>query len=161
VTEQPLDPNEFSVVELGSHGGDDAAPPPRHVWRYVIAAGVLVVVGMVAGIVVFNNSAADTTRGARTATDAAREFVHALNAGDEKTAAGVSCDSYADGARAAARSGSQGVGYTLVAVRTVADGTATASITAALDVGGQQQTNSLSVNVFRTGRLWLVCGPAS
>ena len=172
---EPFDPHDpgqrLPLVELTRGGSDDdttddgtddttggAPDRPARLWWYVGATAVLAVVALVVGIVVFNSAASDPTRGTHTAREAAAQFARALNAGDGDSAAGISCDTFLDSARAEARSGEQGIRYRLASVRQASDDTATAVITARLTVAGQTQTDQIQISVFRSGGLWLVCG---
>jgi hypothetical protein len=167
VTTEEIEPDGDGLAIVDFAGRDDSGPDdrgprsPRRLWWYVGATATLAVVAMVVGIVVFNRSASDTRRGARTSPEAADQYVTAINAGDGRSAAGISCDAFADRARAAARSGKVGVTYSLDAIRATGSTTATAMITARLRVGGQQQARPADVRIVRTRGLWLMCGPAA
>lgn len=159
---EPLDPSEFSNVQFER----SADKPPRRSVRtrwVVVAAVVIVVVGMVVGIVVFNASAPDAARGAESAKAAATEFVAAVNAGNLTGAAAISCDPFADEARSAARSGKDpSIRYTLDSVRKDDKTSATAAIVEHLkfrDAPAQEVQSRISV--LRSSGRWLMCGRAS
>jgi hypothetical protein len=126
----------------------------------VVACGLLVVVGLTVGILVFNASAPDAPRGARTPALAARQFVAALNAGDRDGAAQVSCDRFGDAARAAARSGADpAISFTLVAVTARDKDNATASLVQLLRLSSSDaQRVPYRLALQRGAGLWLVCG---
>jgi hypothetical protein len=129
----------------------------------VVACGLLVVVGLTVGILVFNASAPDAPRGARSPALAARQFVAALNAGDGIRAARVSCDRFGDDARAAARSGADpGISFALVSVTTSDKDNATATLVQQLRLGASgSQRVPYRLALLRGAGLWLVCGRLS
>jgi hypothetical protein len=139
--------------------------PTRDTWwlrtRWVVVAfAVLVVVALTVGILVFNASAPDAPRGAKSATVAARQFVTALNAGNGVHAAAISCTDFADQAKADAKSGQDpDISYTLDAVRSGSKNDATALLTEHLKFsGGSTQRVPSTISLLRSGGLWLICG---
>ena len=152
--------DDWPVAHLGS-GHDDTAPHrPAHLRAIVITAGVIVVVGLVVGILVFNASAPSLGRGAESAATAASTFVAAVNAGDERAAAAIACDQFADPARAVARTGSDpGISFALGRVTTHSATTATVSVQERITLpGGHVHTQPLTLDIERSAGRWLVCG---
>jgi hypothetical protein len=142
--------------------------PRTHGWnlrtRWVVVAFVaLVVVGLTVGIIVFNASAPDAARGARTARIAAQQYVTAVNAGNRSGAAAISCGSFADDARAAAASGKDpGITFTLDLVTVLGKNQAIITVTEHLKFGGgTKQAETTRLLETRGAGLWLVCGRAS
>jgi hypothetical protein len=129
----------------------------------VVACGLLVVVGLTVGILVFNASAPDAPRGARTPALAARQFVAALNAGNGDGAAHISCDRFGDAARAAARSGADpAISFTLAGVTTLDKDNATATLVQQLRLSASDaQRVPYRLALLRGAGLWLVCGRLS
>jgi hypothetical protein len=125
----------------------------------VVACALLVVVGLTVGILVFNASAPDAPRGARTPALAARQFVAALNAGDGAGAARMACDRFGDAARAAARSGADpSISFTLVGVTTRDRDNATATLVQQLRLSASDtQRVPYRLALLRGAGLWLVC----
>lgn len=129
--------------------------------RWVVGAfAVLVVAGLTIGIVVFNSAAPDNPRGRVTPQETTRAFLTAINRGDEKAAARLSCDKFGADARSAARSGADpGISFSLVPPVTRSDTThATAQFAQRMKVGGSVQRTPYKILLHRasTGR-WLVC----
>lgn len=160
---EPLDPNELSFVQFAhSEDSEDTPQPTMRTWYFVVAATVVVVVGMVLGIIVFNSSTPDSARGAASAKAAADEFVAAVNAGNSKAAAAISCDTFADDARSAAQSGKDpSVRYTVDSVGNQDKTSATAVVTEHLTLPGSTQTKSYNISVLRSSGRWLMCGRTS
>lgn len=162
------DPADWPIAHLGrgddSDGdSDDSAPAgPTHLRAIVITALVVVVVGLVAGIVVFNSSAPPLGRGAETATAAARQYVTAVNAGDGDAASKISCDSFTAEARAQARSGSdKGISFRLGKVQSVSKSDAVVLVTETLALSGERRhSQPMTLALSRSGGRWLVCGRA-
>lgn len=162
---EPLDPNELPIAHLGGATEDEPDQPPHHqvrVWWFVGVTAAVVVIGLAVGIFVFNRSAPGRAHGALTARAAAEQFVAAVNAGSERRAAAISCDTFVDDAKAVARTG-QDPAFSLRLSRVRIDGsaTATAFIASRLKVAGQVQTQPANVTVLRQGGLWLMCGRLS
>lgn len=152
--------DDWPVAHLGS-GHDDTRPHrPAHLRAIVITAGVIVVVGLVVGILVFNASAPSLGRGADSASAAASTFVAAINDGDEKAAADIACGQFADPARAAARTGADpGITFALGRLTMRSTTTATVSVQERITLpGGQVHTQPLTLDIQRSGGRWLVCG---
>ncbi len=126
----------------------------------MITAIAVVAIGLVVGIIVFNSSAPKLGRGAATASDAAATFVAALNNGSEKAAAAIACDSFADPAKAAARTGSDpGISFALGRLTSVSDSAAHVSVQERIELpGGQMHTQLLTLVIVRSSGRWLVCG---
>lgn len=129
--------------------------------RWVVGAfAVLVVAGLTSGIVVFNSAAPDSPRGRVTPQQTTRAFLTAINRGDEKAAARLSCSAFGADARSAARSGADpGISFSLVPPVTRSDAThATAQFAQRMKVGGSVQRTPYKILLERasTGR-WLVC----
>jgi hypothetical protein len=160
----PVDPHELPLAHLGrpleGGGPQDGDRRPTHVRSIVIAASLVVVVGMIAGVAVFNNSAPELGRGAVTARDAAVEYVRSINTGDTTSAAKIACDSFTDDAAAAAGSGRDpGISFVLRSVRERSKTGAVAMISERTALpGGQTSSRAASVDVVRSGGRWLVCG---
>lgn len=162
--EEPLDPADLPLAHLGREMDPDEPerPSPRHLRPIVIAAALVVVVGFVVGVVLFNSSAPPLGRGAETATAAATKYVAAVNAGDEKAAAAIACDNFADDARAQAGSGADaGISFRLGRVRMVSKADAVATLTERLELpGGKAHSQPVALAVVRSGGRWLICGRA-
>jgi hypothetical protein len=167
--DEPLDPAYLPIAHLGGgdHDDDDGndgndEPPhrPAHLRAIVITAIAVVAVGLVVGIIVFNSSAPKLGRGAGTASDAASTFVAALNAGDEKAAADIACDSFADPAKAAARTGSDpGISFALGRLTMVSNTAAHVSVQERIQLpGGKTHAQLLTLVIVRSSGSWLVCG---
>jgi len=156
--------DDWPVAHLGRGDHDPDAPHhrPAHLRAIVIAAVSVVVVGLVVGILVFNASAPTLGRGADTADAAASTFVAAVNDGDEKGAADISCDQFADPARAAARTGRDaGITFALGHLTMRSKTTATVSVQERITLpGGHVHTQPLTLSIQRSGGRWLVCGRA-
>lgn len=154
--------DDWPVAHLGSGRDDAPARRPAHLRAIVIAALVVVVMGLVVGIIVFNASAPELGRGAATASDAANTFVAAINNGDEKAAADIACDRFADPARAAARTGSDpGISFALGRLTMRSKTAATVSVQERVELpGGHVHTQPLTLALERSGGRWLVCGRA-
>jgi hypothetical protein len=142
--------------------------PRPHAWhlrtRWVVLAFVaLVVVGLTVGIIVFNASAPDAARGARTARSAAQQYVAAVNAGSRAGAAKISCSSFSNDAEAAAASGKDpGIRFSLDLVTSLDKNQAIITVTEHLKFsGGTKQTDTSRLLVTRGAGLWLVCGHSS
>jgi hypothetical protein len=166
-TEEPIvvdDPDDgWPVAHLGSghtEDRDDRPHRPAHLRAVIVAAVAVVVVGLVVGIFVFNASAPPLGRGASSASDAAATFVAAIDNGDEKAAADISCDQFADAARAAARTGSD-PGITFALGRLTMRSTTTAAVSVQERItlpGGTLHRQPLTLDLQRSGGRWLVCG---
>lgn len=157
------DAADWPIAQLGP-GGIDAGPArPAHLRAIVIAALVVVVVGLIAGVIVFNTSAPPLGRGAETAAAAATQYVTAVNAGDETAAARISCDSFSDDARAQARSGSdKGISFRLGKVQSVSKADAVVVVSETLSLpGGHRHSQPMTLALSRSGGRWLVCGRAA
>jgi hypothetical protein len=156
----PDDASDWPIAHLGSGDNDSPRRRPTHLRAVVIAAVAVVVVGLVVGIVVFNSSAPSLGRGAETAQFAASTFVAAINNGNEKGAAAIACDSFANPARAAARTGSDpGISFALGRVTTVSNTVAHVSVQERIELpGGLMHTQLLTLTIVRSGGRWLVCG---
>lgn len=158
-------PEEWPIAHLGP--GEDAPDGerarPAHLRAIVILALAVVVVGMTVGIVVFNASAPPLGRGAETSTGAAREYLAAVNAGNEAAAAKISCSSFTDDARAQARTGSdKGISYRMGKVSEVSKSDAVVVITETLTLpGGKTHSSPTTLALTRSGGRWLVCGRTS
>lgn len=150
----------WPVAHLGSSENAAPAHRPAHLRAIVLAAVAVVVVGLVVGIAVFNASAPTLGRGAATASAAASRFVAAINNGDEKGAADIACDQFADPARAAARTGSDpGISFALGRLTRHSTTTASVSVQERIALpGGRTHTQPLSLSIERSGGRWLVCG---
>lgn len=129
----------------------------------VLAFGALVVVGLTVGIIVFNASAPDAARGARTARTAAQQYVAAVNAGNRTGAAAISCASFTNDAQAAAASGKDpGITFSLDLVTLLGKNQSIITVTEHLKFsGGTKQAESSRLLVTRGAGLWLVCGHSS
>lgn len=148
------------IADDGESTGDNGLRRPAHLRAVVVTAALVVAVGLVLGIVVFNASAPELGRGSATADAAATAYVHAVNAGDEKAAADVVCTSFADDARAAAASGRDGgIQFALGKVTKTGktDAVATIRQTSTLP-GGTTRTSAAGVSVLRSAGRRLVCG---
>jgi hypothetical protein len=166
--DEPLDPAYLPIAHLGGGDQDDDdsddhdGPPhrPTHLRAIVITAIAVVAVGLVVGIIVFNSSAPKLGRGAATASDAASTFVAAVNDGNEKAAADIACDSFANPARAAARTGSDpGISFALGRLTMVSNTAAHVSVQERIELpGGQTHTQLLTLSIVRSSGSWLVCG---
>jgi hypothetical protein len=165
------DEHDLALFDDDSDEDDPAsvefAPRPNreHRWwlrtRWVVAAfAVLVVVALTVGILVFNASAPDAPRGAKSATAAAHQYVAALNSGNGERAAAVACTDFVDQAKADAKSGQDpDISYSLDAVTSAGKNDATAVVTEHLTfTGGSTQKVPSTVSVLRSGGLWLICG---
>lgn len=162
--EEPLDPHELPIAHLGAPSEDQPEQPhhrPDRVWWFVGITAAVVVIGLAIGIFVFNRSAPSGVHGALTPREAAVKFVAAVNAGSERRAAAISCDTFVDDAKAVARTG-QDRAFSLHLARVRIDGStsATAIITSRLQLPGQVQTQPANVTVLRQSGLWLMCGRA-
>jgi hypothetical protein len=152
------DQDDPVTVELEPRGAGERSAWLRTRWA-VVAFAALVVVALSVGIVVFNASAPEAPRGAKSPSEAARQYVAALNAGDAKSAAALSCSDFADEARAAAASGKDpGISYSLGPVRNVTKNDATARVTQRLKFSDSTQNVPSTVALLRGSGLWLVCG---
>jgi hypothetical protein len=160
----PVDPHELPLAQLGrprDEGEPPAAPHrPSHLRAAVVVAGLVVLVGMVVGVLAFNNSAPSLGRGAVTAREAAVEYVASINAGNAARAAKIGCDSFADFAAAAARSGRDpGITFVLRSVRALSKTDAVAIISERTELpGGRISARAAAVEVVRSAGRWLVCG---
>ncbi len=154
----PVDPNSLPLVEL--HRPEDRGPHRVvRTWWFVVAAALIVLVGGVVGVLVFNSSTPKPGRGAVSPDAAVRQFVAALNTGDEARAAAMSCDAFADQARSAARSGKDpAFRYSLGLVHRDDRSSATATVVEHLQLPGSRQTQTNTVSVLRSQGRWLVCG---
>jgi hypothetical protein len=137
---------------------------PLTTWRlrWVLGVFVLVVVAaLTVGIIVFNSASPERARGAASPTAATRTFLAAINQGNGATAAAISCTSFGDEARAAARSGKDpGISFTLVQVTPRGNDHATAEFAQHIKVGGTIQNTPYRIALLRGSSLWLVCGRA-
>jgi hypothetical protein len=168
-TDDPADPAVLPLAHLGRARDDDPpdgerAPsgPVRHLRLIVIAAAAIVVAGFVVGVVLVKASAPPLGRGAPTAADAAGRYLHAVNAGDEAAAADIACDTFADQARAQARSGADpGITFALGALTMASKTDATIGLAERIRLpGGSVQRQQVSLYLARSGGRWLVCGRA-
>lgn len=144
---------------------DEDDPQSHHslAARWVVVAAIaIVVVGMVVGILLFNSAAPDAARGAASARQAAQQYVAALNGGDRIAATAISCDTFANDARSAARSGADpSLDYTLDKLIVGDRTSSTAMITEHWTLpGGTRQHRPADVAVLRSSGRWLVCGRA-
>jgi hypothetical protein len=140
-----------------AYGDPMSETTPRGRGRLIIGSAAIVVIAVVVTVLVSRHHGTDA-RGARDAKTAATLFVGAINSGSGDGAAAISCTSFADAARSAARSGADpGISYALGAVTT--SGTdATAVLTQSFDVAGSVQKSNQTLTLAETGGLWLVCG---
>ena len=130
---------------------------PRGRGRLVIATAVVVLAAVVVTLLVSRRHST-AERGARDARTAATLFVGAINSGSGDGAAAISCTSFADGARSAARSGADpGISFALGAVTTTGT-SATATLIQSLDVAGSVQKSTNTLTLAEANGLWLVCG---
>lgn len=162
---EPLDPHELPIAQLGAPREDEPDQPhhrQERVWWFVGITAAVVVIGLAIGIVVFNRSVPGRVHGALTAREAAVKFVAAVNAGSERRAAAISCETFVDDAKAVARTG-QDRAFSLHLSRVRMDGStsATAIITSRLRLPGQVQTQPANITVLRQSGLWLMCGRVS
>jgi hypothetical protein len=129
----------------------------------VLACAALVVVGLTVGILVFNASAPDRVLGAASAKAAAQQYVAAVNAGNGRGAAAISCTEFADDARAAAASGKDpDITFSLDRIDASHKNDATVTVTEHLRFsGGTKQTEASRLSVLRSGGRWLMCGRVS
>jgi hypothetical protein len=131
------------------------APPPR---RTGLAAGIAVVLVVAVIVAVLAGRHHSSARGASSAATAATLFVGAINAGSGDGAAAISCTSFANGARSAARAGvDPGISFKLGGV-VVAGDNATAQLEQDLNVGGSAQHSQYQLTLKKSGGRWLVCG---
>ena len=159
--QRPADPELLPLAELPHAGAPDGTErrSARTTWWFVAAAAAVVLVGGVLGVLLFNTAAPGPVRGAATAREAARSFVVAVNTGDAAAAVAASCDGFADDARSAARSGTQGIRFRLTAVRGISGTAARARVVERLALpGGRVQTHTTVLAVQRRSFRWLVCG---
>lgn len=163
--DEPLDPAELPIAHLGrAVDPDEPEQPtgPHHLRLILIVAALIVVVGFVVGVVLFNSSAPPLGRGAETAGAAAAKYVTAVNAGDEKAAADIACDSFADDARAQAGTGAdRGISFRLGRVRMVSKADAIATLTERIELpGATSKAQPVALAISRSGGRWLICGRA-
>jgi hypothetical protein len=158
------DPDGLPLAQLGRDEDGEPHPsrPSTHLRAIVIAAALVVVVGFVIGVVVFNASAPRPSRGEASAADAAARYLAAINSGDEADAAAVACDSFADDARAAARTGSDaGIDFVLGRLHVSSKSAATVVVVERLTLpGGHRQRHPATLNILRSDGRWLMCGRA-
>jgi hypothetical protein len=163
-SDESADPDELPLAQLGRD--EDGEPNPSraatHLRAIVITAAVIVIVGFVIGVLVFNASTTHLGRGEATAGDAASRYLAAVNAGDETDAAAVACDTFANDARAAARTGSDaGISFALGPLRMSSKTAATVVVIERLMLpGGRVHNQPTSLNILRSGGRWLMCGRA-
>lgn len=169
-TDEPAEPAALPLAHLGrpldsETPGDErpARGPVRHLRLAVGAAAVIVVVGLVVGILLVNSSAPPLGRGAETAPRAAAQYLRAVNAGDESAAAKISCDSFADDARAQARSGADpGITFRQGTVVMASKTDATVAVVQLIRfAGGRVQREQFALYLARSAGRWLVCGRAT
>ena len=130
------------------------AAPRRTGWT----VGVIVVLAIAILTALAVGRHHSDARGASSAQTAATLFVNDVNSGKGDGAASIACDSFADGARSAARSGADpGISYRLGAVSVNGD-SATATLTQTFNVGGTAQQSQHVLTLKKSGGLWLVCG---
>lgn len=161
----PYDPAELPIAQLGASAEADESDersPARasHLRLIVISAAAVVVIGLVVGIVLVNSSAPSPGRGESTARLAAQRYVRALNSGDERAAAAIACDTFADDARAQARSGADpSITFRLREVSMQSKTSATAVLLErAVLPGNHVHSGTLGVAVLMSGGRWLMCG---
>ena len=147
---------------------DPRRPGTTHFWHLrtrwvVLAFAGVVVVALTVGILVFNASAPDAARGARTARLAAQQFVSAVNAGSRHDAAAIACSSFADDAEAAAASGRDpDITFSLDLVTGLSKNQAIITVTEHLKFsGGTKESEVSRLLVTRGAGVWLVCGRSS
>jgi hypothetical protein len=163
-SEESADPDELPLAQLGRD--EDGEPNPSraatHLRAIVITAAVIVIVGFVIGVLVFNASAPHLGRGEATAGDAAARYLTAVNAGDEADAAAVACDTFADDAKAAARTGSDaGIAFALGPLRMSSKTAATVVVVERITLpGGRVHDQPTTLNILRSSGRWLMCGRA-
>jgi hypothetical protein len=162
--DEPLDPAELPIAHLGRPVDPDEPEQPTgsHLRLIVVVAALVVVVGFVVGVVLFNSSAPPLGRGAESADLAAGRYVTAVNAGDEKAAADIACDRFADDARAQAGTGAdRGISFRLGRVRMVSKSDAVATLTERIEFpGGKSRAQPVALAISRSGGRWLICGRA-
>jgi hypothetical protein len=159
------DPDQLPLAQLGRD--EDGVPhqsrPSAHLRAIVVTAAVIVIVGFVLGVLVLNHSAPHPGRGEATAADAAARYLAAVNRGDETDAAAVACDTFADDARAAARTGSDaGISFALGRLHMSSKSAATVVVVERLALpGGHVSRQPTALNILRSNGRWLMCGRAS
>ena len=173
MTDHNDEPDEWPIAHLGRADADDDVDNgdgsetddaergrPAHLRAIVIAAVAVVVVGLVVGILVFNASAPPLGRGAQTAAAAADRYVSAIDAGDEPAAAEIACDSFADDARAQARTGAdKGISFRMGKVHQVSKTDAVVVVTETLTLpGGHRHSSPTTLAITESGGRWLICG---
>jgi hypothetical protein len=122
--------------------------------RASLVAGLMIVTA----IMLTACQAQSHARGANDPKTAATLFVGSINAGSSDGAAAISCTSFADAARSAARSGHDpGITFSLGTVTTDGDG-ATAVLIQSTNVGGSTQQSQRALTLRKSDDRWLVCG---
>ncbi len=158
------EPDEWPIAQLGRTRHDDGADGdrsrPAHLRAIVIAAVAVVVVGLTAGILVFNASAPPLGRGAESARAAATQYLAAIDAGNEAGAATISCNSFTDDARAQARTGSdEGISFRMGRVHQVSKTDAVVVVIETLTLpGGHRHSSPTTLAITESGGRWLMCG---
>jgi hypothetical protein len=163
----PFDQSAQSAQSAGAPvvpappGPADAAQHTRtRTWVWV--AALVLAAATVVAVLLFGTDRSSPGRGAGSAEAAAEQFVAALNAGDKRAAAEISCTGFQDQARSEAVSGMDpAISFHLDGVDHLGDGAqARISQTFELPDGTPPQVQPIVLDVIRTDGNWLVCGTA-